>query len=109
MERALGVQMPASLRRIYEAGDGRFNALGQWWVFWPLDRVATDAPLAWERGMPRHVLPFGEDGTGNPFCLDLRASAATVQRWNWIDGDFESNEGAIDVFIQTWVESSESN
>lgn len=105
VEQALGVQLPEDLRNVYEAGDGRFNVDGQWWVIWPLVRVATEAPLAWDRGLPRSVLPFGDDGTGNPFCIDLKAPSSEVRRWNWLDGDFDTSEGdTINSFLQTWIE-----
>lgn len=104
VERRLSVTFPARLRRLYDESDGRFSEAGQWWVVWPLDRLVEDNERAWGDGMlARHLLAFGDDGTGNPFCVALNSDADQVLRWNWLDQDVEVNEGSIDTFLRTWL------
>ena len=50
IERELSVPLPAALRSLYETSNGRFSDEGQWWVGWPLDRLAAENRDAWRRG-----------------------------------------------------------
>jgi hypothetical protein len=104
-ERRLSVTLPARLRRLYGESDGRFLEAGQWWVVWPLARLAEDNERAWGDGtLARHLLAFGDDGTGNPFCVALDSDADEVLRWNWLDQDVEVNEGSMEHFLRTWLD-----
>jgi hypothetical protein len=87
---------------IYDGGDGRFSEDGQWWVVWPLDRLVDENRDAWDRGLPRDLLAFGDDGTGNPFCVQLATASADVLRWSWIDLAVERTEGSMDSFLAEW-------
>jgi hypothetical protein len=105
VERLLAVTLPARLRRVYEESDGRWSDLGQWWVVWQLDRLVEDNERAWADGtLPRHLLAFGDDGTGNPFCVALNSDADEVLRWNFIDLDVEVSEGTMDDFARAWLD-----
>jgi hypothetical protein len=100
----LGVSLPATLRAVYESGDGRFRDDGQWLVVWPLDRLVQENAGAWREGrLPRSMLAFGDDGTGNPFCVVLDEELDEVLRWSWIDADVESSVGSMADFLQKWV------
>jgi hypothetical protein len=49
------------------------------------------------------LLAFGDDGTGNPFCVDLDGPHDAVVRWNWIELDVEYREGSMADFRSTWL------
>ena len=70
---------------------------------WPLDRLVSDNLDAWQRNqLSQDLLAFGDDGTGNPFCLRLRDSDEVV-RWSWIDLQAEQGEGTLLDFVSWWV------
>ena len=98
IERELSVPLPAALRSLYETSNGRFSDEGQWWVGWPLDRLAAENRDAWRRGLPTTLIAFGDDGTGNPFCVEVGGTSSEVFRWNWIDLTVERSEGSVDEF-----------
>lgn len=76
-------------------------------MVWPLARVVEDNQHAWGAGtLPRDLLAFGDDGTGNPFCLSLSSPADEVLRWNWIDREVEVQEGTLQEFIREWLADS---
>lgn len=103
-ESRLGVALPARLRDLYDETDGRFRADGAWWVVWQLDRLVADNESAWREGrLPRSFLAFGDDGTGNPFCVALGDPHDEVLRWSWIDNDVEAVVGSMAEFVRTWV------
>jgi len=69
-EDALGTLLPDELVRLYQAANGQYSLLGQWWVIWPLDQMA-DAER-WLRPIDGYLddwIPFGDDGTGDPYCF----------------------------------------
>ena len=89
-------------RRLFLAGDGRYRADGQWWVVWTLNRVIADNRRAWHDQTLRDTLvAFGDDGTGNPFCV--ATTGGPVVRWSWIDNDIEQTEGSMHDFLSTWA------
>jgi hypothetical protein len=52
--------------------------------------------------LPRTLLAFGDDGTGNPFCTPADGHDE-VLRWSLIDGDVEYSEGTMDAFRTRWL------
>ena len=102
-ERKLGRPLPAALDLLYLAADGLFNDAGQWWVVWPLTRVVDDTLAAWKTGLDHGLIAFGDDGTGNPFCVRITGEDPTVLRWNWIDLGVESPAGPIGDFLSEWA------
>lgn len=103
-EVVLGISLPVPLRRLLAEGDGRFDQGGQWWVAWPLARIVKENLAAWgDRGLPRSLLAVGDDGTGDPFCLDLSGASDHVVRWSWIDSGVTADEGTWDEFCQEWL------
>ena len=49
-------------------------------------------------GLPTTLIAFGDDGTGNPFCVEVGGTSSEVFRWNWIDLAAERSEGSVDEF-----------
>jgi len=43
-----------------------------------------------------------DDGTGNPFCLDLSGDKVMPVRWSWIDSEVASDHGSWADFYQAW-------
>jgi SMI1 / KNR4 family (SUKH-1) len=94
IEGELGVPLPAALRPLYETSDGRFSEEGQWWVVWPVDRLTMEHKKASRKGLPTTLVAFGDDGTDNPFCVDVGDASSEVLRWNWIDLAVKRSEGS---------------
>jgi SMI1 / KNR4 family (SUKH-1) len=85
-EAQLGLTFPAALRSVYDSADGRFSPNGGWWVAWPLARLVAENERSWQEGrLPRSLLAFGDDGTGDLFCVRLGGGGDEVLRWSWID------------------------
>jgi cell wall assembly regulator SMI1 len=102
-ESALGQPIPIPLRGLFTTANGRYRSDGEWWVVWPLERVVEVNVEAWRQAtLPRRLLAFGDDGTGNPFCIAVTGEDEVV-RWSWIDGDVERMEGAVADFLAEWV------
>ena len=103
-EQALGFALPDELRRVYTEGDGRWRPDGQWWVVWPVDRLIEDNKRAWTEGLlASDLVAFGDDGTGNPFCVARNGDDAVV-RWSWIDGAVDYTVGSMEEFMAIWVD-----
>ena len=104
-ESRLGVSFPPGLAALYAVGDGRFDQRGQWWVVWPLDRLVENNAARWHEGMlARDLLAFGDDGTGNPFCVSLVRPRDEVLRWSWIEGEVEQSAGTFADFVHEWLD-----
>ena len=104
VEAALGVTLPSELRDLYSRGNGRYRTDGQWWVVWPIERLVTDTTRAWRDGtLNRGLLAFGDDGTGNPFCVQL-VDSSRVLLWGWIDGHPVSSM-SMSEFIAAWIDA----
>ena len=101
-ERELGMPLPRDLKSLYGQRDGYFSESGQWWVMWPLARLVTENLRAHSLGLPRDLVAFGDDGTGNPFCVRVGDEPTEVLRWSWIDGAVEQSEGSVHEFIAEW-------
>jgi hypothetical protein len=101
----LGIRLPEPIRGLLREGDGRYAEDGRWWVVWPLDRIVEENLAAWEhRGLPRHLLAVGDDGTGDPFCVRVPEGDDHVVRWSWIDSDVTVSEGSWADFCRVWLE-----
>lgn len=83
-EGVLGARLPDELVRLYKAANGRYSVHGQWWVVWPLDRMAeADAWLRPVDGYRDDWIAFGDDGTGDPYCL--HRADRSISRLSMID------------------------
>ncbi len=103
-EERLGVLIPQPVRVLYAASNGRPSQTGQWDVVWPMASVIEWNESAWRGGtLPRHLLAFGDDGTGSPFCVSLTDKADEVLRWNWTDRAVEVVEGTVEEFCRAWL------
>lgn len=104
-ESALGVRLPNALRAAYRIADGRFRDDGQWWVVWPLDRLVNDNRERWaEEMLPRAMLAFGDDGTGDAFCVRLEGAEDQVVRWSSIGQEIDGSFGTMEAFLSEWAQ-----
>jgi hypothetical protein len=103
-EEQLGSCLPRALRDLYLTSDGIFDRTGQWWVIWPLASLVEGTQSAWnDTRLPRPLVAFGDDGTGNPFCIRADDDDGTlVLRWSWIDKQVEQDEGTFTEFLSEW-------
>ncbi|WIN00123.1 SMI1/KNR4 family protein [Actinoplanes oblitus] len=74
VETSLKAALPAELRALYLVSNGVFNEAGQWFVVWPLAEVIERNQSSWDGWEKqsvdrRQLLGFGDDGTGDPFCV----------------------------------------
>lgn len=85
-ESALAVSMPDQVRELYEATNGVWDQGGQWFFMWRLEDLVQWNLDAWElEGEKRRpYLGFGDNGFGNPFCVELEGGS-TVYTWSAID------------------------
>jgi hypothetical protein len=85
-ESALDATLPSALRDLYQASDGVWDEPGQWFVIWPLADVVERNRLARdvESSARADWIGFGDDGTGNPFCV-CRGNGDDVYYWSPID------------------------
>ena len=103
-EARLNVTLPGALKAIYLSADGRFNADGHWWVVWPLERLVADTLQRWSEGMlDLSLVAFGDDGTGDPFCV-YNGVESPVLRWSVIDAEIKE-ELSFDQFAIEWLTS----
>ena len=101
-ESRLGNRLPASVRSLYVERDGVFSAPGQWWVVWPLDRLVTDNLIARSEGtLDDSLLAFGDDGTGDRFCVRFDDDTRVV-RWSSIDRAVVEDM-TFDEFESEWL------
>jgi hypothetical protein len=87
-EEALHTLLPDGLVSLYRRSNGIFDNLGQWWVVWPIDRMLE--ARAWLSTFPGYLddwIPFGDDGTGDPYCF--HRADESITRLSMIDGDHE--------------------
>lgn len=83
-EIALGRALPLALASLYRESDGVFDVEGQWFVVWPLDSLVKENLERWDKSLlPRRFLGFGDDGTGDPFCLE--DDKPQVRCWHPLD------------------------
>jgi cell wall assembly regulator SMI1 len=87
----LNVTFPAALSALYLQSDGVWDRDGQWYVIWPLDELVERHG---DVGGARTWLAFGDDGTGNPFCIHADGSISywseVVAEHAWLASDLES-------------------
>lgn len=102
-EARLGVSLPAWLREVYRAGDGRYRSDGEWWIVWPLERLVEENVRLWDIGtLDDSLVAFGDDGTGSPFCMSLNGASSAIARWSFIDGAVEE-QISQDRFRTEWL------
>jgi len=107
-EAALEAVFPADLRELYLVSDGVFDAPGQWFVIWPLTEVVTrnQDPWSWEDSPARRALVgFGDDGTGDPFCVP-RDGGDSAFAWSPIDGAATLLADTVAGLWSRWIEGT---
>lgn len=103
-ERRLGVRIPESVRALYADSDGRHDDVGQWWVVWPLERLIAENTRYWSEGwLSLSLLAFGDDGTGDPFCVYHGDPVEAVARWSMIEHAVFERYESMNTFVTTWL------
>ena len=70
LERRLRGPIPGDLRALLLESDGFYDVEGRWEVAWSCDRIAEETERLRAEGLVgEDVLCFGDDGTGDPFCI----------------------------------------
>lgn len=105
VERTLAITLPHELRDLYLASDGVYDEQGQWYVIWPLARVVEDNQQSWDGSVPRHLLAFGDNGCGDPFCV-ARDGSAGVFCWSAIDDEATWLASSVVEFWRGWTGGS---
>lgn len=99
---ALGRELPSDLVALYSEANGVFDETGQWWVIWPLDRLTTENLNRWaDGGLPSRFIAFGDDGTGDPFCLE--GDAPDVLCWHPVSGESVHFAPSLSAFWHGWT------
>ncbi|MEV6288340.1 SMI1/KNR4 family protein [Kribbella sp. NPDC051770] len=103
-ERDLGTALPPALRELYAVTSGIYDPAGQWFVLWRLADLAPRNLDAWsiETEARRDLLAFGDDGTGDPFCLALTGDPA-VHTWSPIDQQAWPLAATLHEFWAGWM------
>jgi hypothetical protein len=103
----LGVRLPVALRELYVASDGVFDAPGQWFVIWPLaELVRRNLEAYTAEGASRsQYVGFGDDGTGDPFCI-RRDGSQGVFIWSPIDQSAVPVAEDIVTFWSGWTDGT---
>jgi hypothetical protein len=100
--RALGKDLPDDLASLYTESDGVFAVDGQWWVIWPLDMLITENRARWASGvLPSHLLAFGDDGTGDAFCIEGEGPDVTC--WHPVGSGFTRIASNVYDFWKDWT------
>lgn len=84
VEVALGTVLPDELVRLYKGANGQYSVHGHWWVVWPLNQMVDAEP--WLRPVDGYLddwVPFGDDGTGDPYCF--HRADQSITRLSMID------------------------
>jgi SMI1 / KNR4 family (SUKH-1) len=108
-EKIIG-QIPRELASFLREVNGVFDQSGQWHVGWPLNRIVAErqGPSYGQRQLG-HLLAFGDNGTGEPFCVPTSApDAATtpVSHWSFIDGQATILAPSLHQFWAGWIAGS---
>lgn len=102
-EAKLGLRLPEELRSLYRVSDGVFDAGGQWFVIWPLDVLVEENLRRHEAGLlPEDLVAFGDDGTGNPFCVEVGGPSG-VNCWHPIDASKDRLARDVAEFWRGWT------
>jgi len=103
-ERSLGIELPVDLREMYEATDGLYDGPGEWFVMWRFADLVERNLEAWkaESADRRLQLGFGDDGTGNPFCVRVDGGGG-VFVWSPIEQDAVLLAADLREFWPGWL------
>lgn len=105
VERELGVRLPADLhactqrRTVATTRSASGGSCGRL-------RTRGGKPFGMEPWATARIIPLGDDGTGEPFYIDLVQRNVEVLRWSVIDNAPQGSEGSIAEFVAKWVASS---
>ncbi len=104
-EKALDAALPSDLRELYLVADGVFDLPGEWFVIWPLADVVDRNRADWltypDSRIRSDLVAFGDDGTGDPFCI-ARNGGGAVCYWSPIDDTATCLPNTITEFWTRW-------
>jgi len=104
-EKALDATFPSDLRELYVVTDGVFDLPGEWFVIWPLADVVDRNQADWltypHSPTRSDLVAFGDDGTGDPFCI-ARNGGCAVCYWSPIDDTATWLANTITDFWTRW-------
>ena len=105
-EQQIREPLPDDLSRLYLVTDRVFDHDGLWYSIWPLERLVANAlgPLSPATGLPRDWIAFGDDGTGDPFCVPPEGSP--IYHWSMIGRESQRVASRLDEFLIGWIEGS---
>lgn len=103
LERRLGGPIPGELRALLLESDGFEDVEGQWEVGWSSDRIAEETERVRADGLlAGDVLCFGDDGTGDPFCISHQ-NGGPVWWLSLIDGEMVVLADSLLAFWDGWL------
>lgn len=104
-ESMLRRRLPSDLVPLYRASDGLLDMVGEWFVIWPIDMLVAENLARWDASdLPRHLLAFGDDGAGCPFCL--QGHQPPVVCWYPIDQGGAVLAPDLESFWRGWTSGS---
>ena len=104
-ESKLGRRLPSDLVPLYRDSDGVLDLGGEWFVIWPIEMLVAENLARWDASdLPRHLLAFGDDGAGYPFCL--QDHQPPVICWYPIEEEGTVLAPDIESFWRGWTSGS---
>ncbi len=95
--------LPPLLVELWGECDGVYDEAGQWFVIWPVRRLVEVADANYYPGLPPELFAFGDDGSGDPFCLNTETLA--VERWGPLLSEREQLSSSLGEFLQALARS----
>jgi hypothetical protein len=99
----LQIGLPTPLVDFLRETNGVYDRAGHHEYGWSSARIVSENLEAWadrEMPLPRDYLAFGDDGTGDCFCMPARAGTE-VFHWVWIDSEARQIASDLRSF---WIE-----
>ncbi len=106
-ETVLGRSLPRDLASLMSYSNGLVDASAESQVVWPLSRLVTDNLKAWaseDLALPAALLGFGDDGSGDWFCMRSQDPSASILHWSWIDGAARPIAHGLRSFLPRWLD-----
>lgn len=104
VEASLEAVLPADLRALYLVSNGVYDKSGGWYVIWPLADMIGRNSGEWvgrETEPRRQFIGFGDDGTGDPFCVPRNGSHG-VFIWHPIGQEAVRLADTVEAFWVGW-------
>jgi hypothetical protein len=106
----LGIVLPRELREFLAATNGLYDSYARHAYGWPVQRIVSENVAAWnddEMALHRDLLAFGDDGTGDWFCVPVTSSPhSEVLHWGWIGHERRTIAQSLQEFWAGWYGGS---